>query len=126
VGFGEILLIMVIALVVLGPERLPKLANDIGRFIGRARAMARQLSMQLEQEVHLEDLVREQKRAADAAPQPNAAPAPAAHDNPPAAGPDAPLAGAPSDEVHQHGEPVIAPTPANPTATATTAPDVHP
>jgi sec-independent protein translocase protein TatB len=118
VGFGEILLIMVIALVVLGPERLPKLANDIGRFIGRARAMARQLSMQLEQEVHLEDLVREQKRAADAAPQPNAAPAPAAHDNP--------LAGAPSDEVHQHGEPVIAPTPANPTATATTAPDVHP
>ena len=37
VGFGEILLIMVISLVVLGPEKLPKLAADIGRWIGRAR-----------------------------------------------------------------------------------------
>ena len=31
VGFSEILLIMVISLVVLGPEKLPKLAADIGR-----------------------------------------------------------------------------------------------
>lgn len=31
VGFSEILLIMVIALIVLGPERLPKLAADVGR-----------------------------------------------------------------------------------------------
>ena len=37
VGFSEILLIMVIALVVLGPDKLPKLAADIGRWVGRAR-----------------------------------------------------------------------------------------
>ena len=43
VGFTEIILILGIALVVLGPEKLPKVAADIGRWVGRARAMARQL-----------------------------------------------------------------------------------
>ena len=59
VGFSEILLIMVIALVVLGPDKLPKLAADIGRWVGRARAMARQLSSQLEQEVRLDEITRD-------------------------------------------------------------------
>ena len=43
VGFTEIVLILGIALLVLGPERLPKLAADLGRWAGKARAMARQL-----------------------------------------------------------------------------------
>ena len=42
VGFTEIALIFAIALLVLGPERLPKLAADLGRWAGCARAMARQ------------------------------------------------------------------------------------
>jgi sec-independent protein translocase protein TatB len=75
VGFGEILLIMVIALVVLGPEKLPKLAADIGRWTGRARAMARQLRAQLDQEIQLEEARREAQRAPPPAP-PAAAPAP--------------------------------------------------
>ena len=50
VGFTEIILIFGIALLVLGPARLPKLAADVGRWAGRARAMARQLRNQLEQE----------------------------------------------------------------------------
>jgi Tat protein translocase TatB subunit len=56
VGFSEILLIFAIALLVLGPERLPKLAADLGRWAGRARAMARQLRTQLEQEVRYDPL----------------------------------------------------------------------
>lgn len=52
IDFSEILVIFGIALVVLGPERLPKLAATIGRWIGRARAMARQFREQLEQEAN--------------------------------------------------------------------------
>jgi sec-independent protein translocase protein TatB len=50
IGFSEIVLIFGLALVVLGPEKLPKLAATIGRWVGRARAMARQFQDQLETE----------------------------------------------------------------------------
>lgn len=50
VGFSELLLIMGLALLVLGPEKLPKLVGEIGRWMGRARAMARQFREQLEDE----------------------------------------------------------------------------
>jgi len=50
IDFSEILVIFAIALVVLGPEKLPRLARTIGRWVGRARAMARQFREQLEQE----------------------------------------------------------------------------
>jgi Tat protein translocase TatB subunit len=56
VGFTEIILIFGIALLVLGPARLPKLAADVGRWAGRARAMARQLRTQLEQETQFDPL----------------------------------------------------------------------
>jgi sec-independent protein translocase protein TatB len=73
VGFSEILVIFVLALVVLGPEKLPRVASQVGRWIGRARAMARQFKDQLEEEVNLE-----QVRKAHAAnpPTPPVVPAP--------------------------------------------------
>lgn len=52
VGFTELLLIFGLALIVLGPEKLPKLAQQVGRWVGRARAMARQFRDQLEEEAH--------------------------------------------------------------------------
>ena len=58
VGFSEILLTSAIALIVLGPERLPKVARQVGNWMGRARAMARQLSEQLEREVNAEELLK--------------------------------------------------------------------
>src|SRR4026207_937894 len=60
VGFTEILLILGIALLVLGPEKLPGLAEKVGRWTGRARAMARQLRTQLEHEVTMEEMTRSQ------------------------------------------------------------------
>ena len=77
---GKILLILVIALLVLGPEKLPKLAADVGRWIGRARGMARQLQSQLDQEVHINSIMREQARSRPAPAEPVAPvePAPAA------------------------------------------------
>jgi sec-independent protein translocase protein TatB len=62
VGFSEVLLIFVIALVVLGPEKLPRLASQVGRWIGRARAMARQFREQLEEEVNLEQVRKAHER----------------------------------------------------------------
>ncbi len=50
IGFSEILLIMGLALVVLGPTRLPQVARTLGRWAGRARTMARQFREQLESE----------------------------------------------------------------------------
>jgi sec-independent protein translocase protein TatB len=58
VGFTEIILILGLALLVLGPEKLPGLAEKVGRWTGRARAMARQLRTQLEHEVTMEELAK--------------------------------------------------------------------
>ncbi|HEY8265349.1 MAG TPA: Sec-independent protein translocase protein TatB [Steroidobacteraceae bacterium] len=92
VGFTEIILILGIALLVLGPEKLPKLANQVGRWAGRARAMARQLRQQLDEEVTViskEDLSPSGKR-------PPVAPAvvtpPPAIPEPPSAAPAPPTA----------------------------------
>src|SRR5580658_2882579 len=85
-GFSEILLTSAIALVVLGPEKLPKVARRVGNWMGRARLMARQLSEQLEREVNAEELLREQTKvkvgadqtAKSAGAAPAGAPSPAA------------------------------------------------
>jgi len=58
-GFSEILLTSAIALVVLGPEKLPKVARQVGNWMGRARLMARQLSEQLEREVNADELLKQ-------------------------------------------------------------------
>ena len=73
-GEGKILLIMLLALIVLGPEKLPKLAADIGKWVGRARSLARQLTTQLDQEVRLEEVMREQRVRNAENPPPAVAP----------------------------------------------------
>jgi sec-independent protein translocase protein TatB len=110
VGFTEIVLILGIALLVLGPERLPKLAADLGRWAGKARAMARQLKGQLEQEAGnlnelrkpldeirkplndlrnpLDTVAQKSQAAHSPTPAPEAAPAPAAGVESPPATPD--------------------------------------
>jgi sec-independent protein translocase protein TatB len=70
VGFTEILLILGLALLVLGPEKLPGLAEKVGRWTGRARSMARQLRTQLEHEVTMEELSRSRPPSQPATPPP--------------------------------------------------------
>lgn len=53
VGFSEMVLIALVALVVLGPNKLPKLARDVGRWVGRARQMVRQMQDQLDHETRV-------------------------------------------------------------------------
>ena len=58
-GFSEMIVCALLALIVLGPERLPKLARWIGRFTGQARAYMQGLTAELERESHLADLKRQ-------------------------------------------------------------------
>jgi sec-independent protein translocase protein TatB len=74
VGFQEIVLIALLALIVLGPEKLPKLAAQIGRWTGRARSMARNLRQQLEQEVSYDELLKQKQAAEDALRKATSAP----------------------------------------------------
>ena len=54
VGLSEWVLLALIGLIVLGPERLPRIANQIGGWIGQARRMTRVMKRQLEEELDLE------------------------------------------------------------------------
>jgi|SRR5690606_7634182 len=56
VGFSEILVIAVVALLVLGPERLPRAARFAGLWARRARAQWHSVRNELERELAAEDL----------------------------------------------------------------------
>ena len=51
VGFWELVVLFGLGLMVLGPERMPKVAAQLGRWAGQARRMARNLSSQLQDEI---------------------------------------------------------------------------
>jgi Tat protein translocase TatB subunit len=55
VGFWELALIFVVGLLVLGPERLPQVARQLGQWAGKARRMARVLTTQLQDEIDAVD-----------------------------------------------------------------------
>ena len=59
VGFSELLLCFIVALVVLGPQKLPAVARALGRWTGRARSYVRNLTSELERETAGTDLRRD-------------------------------------------------------------------
>ena len=66
-SFGEIGLIAVVALVVLGPERLPKVARTAGALVRRARTSWQSVKDEIERELEAEDLKRSFSEARQAA-----------------------------------------------------------
>ena len=59
---GELLIIAIVALVVIGPKDLPRVMRALGSFIGRARGMARHFRSGLDtmmREVELEDMAKQ-------------------------------------------------------------------
>jgi sec-independent protein translocase protein TatB len=58
-GFSELLLVAVVALVVLGPERLPKATRFAGLWVRRARAQWHSVKSELERELAAEELKRD-------------------------------------------------------------------
>ena len=66
VGFFELLLIGVVALLVVGPERLPKLARTAGLWIGRGRRMLASVKEDIDREIkadELKEILEKQKRS---------------------------------------------------------------
>lgn len=58
IGFSELLIIAVVALIVLGPERLPKAARFAGLWVRRARAQWHSVKDELERDLAAEELKR--------------------------------------------------------------------
>ena len=56
IGSGEVLVILVLGLLVLGPERLPEFARKIGNFIKEARRMSRSFQEELRNAVEEPDI----------------------------------------------------------------------
>jgi sec-independent protein translocase protein TatB len=54
IGGSEFILLCIIGLLILGPERLPRVARQLGSWVGKARRMTRSLQRQLEEEVNAE------------------------------------------------------------------------
>ena len=53
IGFWELVILFGLGLIILGPERLPKVAMQIGNWAGQARRMARTLTAQMRDELDL-------------------------------------------------------------------------
>jgi len=144
VSFPHLALIFLIALIVLGPQKMPKLVAQVGRWAGKARAMARQFREQLENEINLDEL----NKTAPAAktPPPDQFHPPAGHEAPaqePVVSTDAPavepapespadaVASVPAEATHPavaqstEAAPVTAETPAEAPAVVAWVPDVH-
>ncbi len=76
IGFSEIALIAVVALLVLGPERLPKVARTAGALMRRARSSWDNVRSEIERELAAEDLrktIQATRQAADIGPDLRAA-----------------------------------------------------
>jgi sec-independent protein translocase protein TatB len=66
-SFGELALIGTVALVVLGPERLPKVARTVGEWVGKAQRYVSQVKSDINREIELSELKKLQEEARQAA-----------------------------------------------------------
>ena len=86
IGMPELIIILVIALIIFGPRKLPELGRSLGKSIGEFKKASNELRSTLEEEIRIEEQ-HEQRAAiraeqdtaiAAAATQPSAAPPPVA------------------------------------------------
>ncbi|MEO1959108.1 MAG: Sec-independent protein translocase protein TatB [Nautiliaceae bacterium] len=62
IGSTEFLFIIIIAIIVLGPEKLPEALKTTGKFIGKAKRMWRDATADIRREIELEEMKEEMKK----------------------------------------------------------------
>lgn len=67
IAFSELLLIGVVALVVIGPERLPKVARTAGTWLGKLNRYVAQVKLDIDRDMQLEELRKLQQQMKDSA-----------------------------------------------------------
>ena len=67
VGFSEIVVIAVVALIVIGPERLPKVARTLGHLFGRMQRYVNDVKSDISREMEIDELRKLQASVQDAA-----------------------------------------------------------
>jgi sec-independent protein translocase protein TatB len=70
VGFWELVLVSIVGLLVLGPERLPRVVRTAGQWIAQARSVARRFQREIEREIVIKDLEERYQRERAQAPPP--------------------------------------------------------
>jgi sec-independent protein translocase protein TatB len=67
VGFSELMVIALVALIVIGPERLPRVARTAGHLLGRLQRYVNDVKSDINREMQLEDLKKLQQQVAEQA-----------------------------------------------------------
>lgn len=65
IGFWELVMVGVVALLVVGPERLPGLARTAGRWLGKARRLLADVKAEVDRELQLDELKQSLRQQAD-------------------------------------------------------------
>jgi sec-independent protein translocase protein TatB len=65
IGFSELIMVGLVSLLVIGPERLPKVARLAGFWIGKTRNMVASVKAEIKQELHAEEIRQILKEQAD-------------------------------------------------------------
>ena len=73
IGMPELIIILVIALIIFGPRKLPELGRSLGKSIGEFKKASNELRSTLEEEIRIEEQ-REERKAAPTPPAADAAP----------------------------------------------------
>lgn len=67
VGFSELIVIAIVGLVVIGPERLPKVARTVGHLLGRMQRYVNDVKADISREMQLDELKKLQAEVKDSA-----------------------------------------------------------
>ncbi len=67
VGFSELFVIALVALIVIGPERLPKVARTVGILLGRLQRYVNDVKSDINREMQLDELKKLQEQVANQA-----------------------------------------------------------